>query len=52
MHNTMSLLYGIDAAQDHLTKAELDKWHRVFTPQADMFDFFSNKIYNIPLWQK
>ncbi|HXK71683.1 MAG: heparinase II/III family protein [Clostridia bacterium] len=52
-HNTMSLLYGIDAAQDHLTKAELDKWHKgFFTPQADMFDFFSNKIYNIPLWQK
>ncbi|HQO69151.1 MAG TPA: heparinase II/III family protein [Clostridia bacterium] len=51
--NTMSLLYGIDAAQDHLTKAELDKWHKgFFTPQADMFDFFANKIYNIPLWQK
>ena len=51
--NTMSLLYGIDAAQDHLTKAELNKWHKgFFTPQADMFDFFANKIYNIPLWQK
>lgn len=51
--NTMSLLYGIDAAQDHLTKTELNKWHKgFFTPQADMFDFFSNKIYNIPLWQK
>jgi hypothetical protein len=50
---TMELLYGIDAAQDYFTQEELDKWHKgFFTPQADMFDLFANKIYNIPLWQK
>lgn len=51
--NTMSLLYGLDAAQDYLTKAELKRWHDTFfAPQADMFDLFANKIYNIPLWQR
>ncbi len=51
--NTMALLYGLDAAQDYLKKEEMSKWHKgFFTPQADMFDFFANKIYNIPLWQK
>ena len=48
---TMELLYGIDAAQDTLHRKNWINGIK-FTPQADMFDLFANKIYNIPLWQK
>ncbi|MBN2558829.1 MAG: heparinase II/III family protein [Clostridia bacterium] len=44
---------GMDMARECFSDGELGKWHdRLFIPQADMYDQFSNKIYNIPVWMK
>lgn len=44
---------GLDMARGCFTREELDKWHdKLFIPQAEMYDQFSNKIYNIPVWMK
>ncbi len=46
-------VFGMDMARDAFSQEELDKWHdKLFIPQADMYDQFSNKIYNIPAWMK
>lgn len=46
-------VFGMDMARDAFSKKQLDKWHeKLFIPQAEMYDQFSNKIYNIPAWMK
>lgn len=46
-------IFGMDMARDAFTEEQLNKWHdKLFIPQAEMYDQFSNKIYNIPAWMK
>ncbi len=46
-------IFGMDMARDAFSEEQLNKWHdKLFIPQADMYDQFSNKIYNIPAWMK
>jgi len=49
----IKVLFGLEMTKDCYTKEELDKWHdKLFVPQAKMYDQYSNKIYNIPVWMK
>ncbi len=46
-------VFGLDMTRECFSSKEMDKWHKnLFMPQADMYDQFSNKIYNIPAWMK
>ncbi|MDX1359582.1 MAG: heparinase II/III family protein, partial [Clostridia bacterium] len=46
-------IFGLDMSRDAFSKEQISKWHeKLFIPQADMYDQFSNKIYNIPAWMK
>lgn len=49
----IQVIFGLDMLRDCFSQEEMDKWHeKLFVPQADMYDQFSNKIYNIPAWMK
>ncbi|MFO7636598.1 MAG: heparinase II/III family protein [Clostridia bacterium] len=49
----MSAIMGMSLVREHFTQAQLDRWEKeLFLPLSEMFDQFSNKIYNIPVWMK
>ncbi|MBN2851953.1 MAG: alginate lyase family protein [Clostridia bacterium] len=49
----IQVMFGLSMTKGCYSKEELDKWHdQLFVPQAAMYDQFSNKIYNIPVWMK
>ena len=49
----IQVLFGLDMTLECYSKEELSKWHELlFIPQAKMYDQYSNKIYNIPVWMK
>lgn len=49
----MNLLLGIDMARERFSEAELKNYYeKLFKREAEMFDFFANRIYNIPVWIK
>ncbi|HRX43277.1 MAG TPA: heparinase II/III family protein [Clostridia bacterium] len=51
--NIIQCLLGMDMMRECFSKEDLQRWHeKLFTPQAEMYDQFSNKIYNIPAWMK
>ena len=38
---------------DSFSKEEKDRYYKdIFFHEAELFDFFANRIYNIPLWIK
>lgn len=50
---TMTILLGLDIIKEVFTKDELNKYYdNLFKKQAEMYDFFANRIYNIPVWIK
>lgn len=49
----MNMLLGIDMAREMFTDIELKNYYeKLFKREAEMFDFFANRIYNIPVWIK
>jgi len=51
--NIIQCLMGMDMMRESFDEGDLERWHRdLFAPQAEMYDQFSNKIYNIPAWMK
>jgi hypothetical protein len=51
--NIIQCLLGMDMMRECFSEEELNEWHdKLFIPQAEMYDQFSNKIYNIPAWMK
>ncbi|HBN86443.1 MAG TPA: hypothetical protein DDZ89_21710 [Clostridiales bacterium] len=49
----MTILLGLDMVKDQFTSEELDRYYDdLFVHEAELFDFFANRIYNIPLWIK
>lgn len=49
----MTVLLGMDMVRDCFTLEELDRYYEdMFVHEAELFDFFANRIYNIPLWIK
>ncbi|MBN1623594.1 MAG: heparinase II/III family protein [Clostridia bacterium] len=51
--NIIQCLLGMDMMRECFKEEELNAWHdKLFIPQAEMYDQFSNKIYNIPAWMK
>lgn len=51
--SVMTILLGLDMIYDSFSKEEKDRYYKdVFFHEAELFDFFANRIYNIPLWIK
>ncbi len=49
----MSILLGMDAVREEFSEDELEKYYsRLFSREAELFDFFASRIYNIPVWIK
>jgi oligo-alginate lyase len=49
----MTIMLGLEMVREEFTPAELDRYHRdLFRREADLFDFFATRIYNIPVWIK
>ena len=49
----MTIMLGVEIVRDELTAEELDRYHRdLFKREAELFDFFATRIYNIPAWIK
>jgi len=49
----MTIILGIDMVKEHFSKTELKFYYEnLFKKEAEMFDFFANRIYNIPVWIK
>ena len=49
----MTILLGMTFVRDELDDAELAfAYEKLFAREADLFDFFAFRIYNIPLWIK
>ncbi|MBT3344707.1 MAG: hypothetical protein HN712_28010 [Gemmatimonadetes bacterium] len=49
----MTIMLGLEMIRDEFTAAELERYHRdLFSREADLFDFFATRIYNIPVWIK
>jgi oligo-alginate lyase len=49
----MTILLGLTMVREEFTEDELDSYYsRLFAREADLFDFFAFRIYNIPLWIK
>lgn len=49
----IAMIQGIDMAREHFSDKELKNYYeKLFKPEAEMFDFFANRIYNIPVWIK
>ena len=49
----MTIMLGLEMVRDEFTTAELDRYHNdLFRREADLFDFFATRIYNIPVWIK
>ena len=49
----MTIMMGLEMVRDEFTTAELDRYHHdLFRREADLFDFFATRIYNIPVWIK
>ncbi|TVQ29583.1 MAG: hypothetical protein EA382_00055, partial [Spirochaetaceae bacterium] len=47
----MTILLGLTMVRDRLDPGELSGWYeRLFVREAELFDFFAFRIYNIPVW--
>ncbi len=49
----IKIILGMDMVREHFTDSELKNYYeKLFKREAEMFDFFANRIYNIPVWIK
>ncbi len=49
----MTMILGIDMVKSQFTNKELKYYYEAFfKKEAEMFDFFASRIYNIPVWIK
>jgi len=49
----IAMIQGIDMARERFSDKELKYYYEeLFKKEAEMFDFFANRIYNIPVWIK
>ncbi len=49
----IQILFALDMTRTQYSQRELDKWYeKLFVRQAAMYEQYSNKIYNIPVWMK
>ncbi|MBN2852416.1 MAG: heparinase II/III family protein [Clostridia bacterium] len=49
----MTIILGIAMVKEQFTKTELKHYYeKLFKKEAEMFDFFASRIYNIPVWIK
>ena len=49
----MTVILGMNMVRECFTEAELFRYYTgMFAHEAELFDFFANRIYNIPLWIK
>lgn len=49
----MAIMLGLEMVRDEFTAGELERYHRdLFRREAELFDFFATRIYNIPVWIK
>lgn len=49
----MTIMLGLELVREEFTADELDRYHQdLFRREADLFDFFATRIYNIPVWIK
>jgi len=49
----MTIMLGLELVREQFAPEELDRYHRdLFRREADLFDFFATRIYNIPVWIK
>jgi hypothetical protein len=49
----LNMLLGIDMVRERFSDTELKNYYeKLFKREAEMFDFFANRIYNIPVWIK
>lgn len=49
----MTILLGLDMVRQEFTDEKLKYYYeKLFKREAEMFDFFANRIYNIPVWIK
>ncbi|MFO7636377.1 MAG: heparinase II/III family protein [Clostridia bacterium] len=49
----MTIILGMDMVHQNFNREELDALYmKLFSREADLFDFFANRIYNIPVWIK
>lgn len=49
----MTILLGLDLLRGEFDDRELDNYYeRLFSKEAELFDFFATRIYNIPVWIK
>ncbi|MFO7612489.1 MAG: heparinase II/III family protein [Clostridia bacterium] len=49
----MTILLGLDMVRERFSVEKLKYYYeKLFKREAEMFDFFANRIYNIPVWIK
>ena len=49
----MSIMMGMNMVLEEFDQTELDRYYRdLFAREAELFDFFATRIYNIPVWIK
>jgi len=49
----ITMLLGMDMVREKFSKEELKNYYeKLFKNEADLFDFFASRIYNIPVWIK
>ncbi|MCK5811860.1 MAG: heparinase II/III family protein [Clostridiales bacterium] len=49
----MIIILGLSMVKDQFSEKELSYYYEnLFSKEADMFDFFASRIYNIPVWIK
>lgn len=49
----MTIILGLDMVRDEFSDEKLKYYYeKLFKREAEMFDFFANRIYNIPVWIK
>jgi|GEM_PF-507330 len=49
----MNIIMGLDMVKENFTAEKMKYWYEnLFKREAELFDFFANRIYNIPVWVK
>jgi hypothetical protein len=49
----MNIMLGLSMVRDNFSEEKFKYWYEnLFKREAELFDFFANRIYNIPVWVK
>ncbi|HPQ47887.1 MAG TPA: heparinase II/III family protein [Clostridia bacterium] len=49
----MNIMLGLSMVRDSFSEEKFKYWYeKLFKREAELFDFFANRIYNIPVWVK